>query len=271
MRYFTLLFISLGIWHLSHAQEIQYKTIENIRYTDATASSDYEEAQCKLDIHYPTSGEARPIVLWFHGGGLTGGNKEIPEFLKEKGLVVVGVGYRFAPQVKVEDIIRDAAKATSFVVKNASEYRGDATKIFLSGHSAGGYLALMITLNKTYLEKEGLDADNLAGIIPFSAQTITHFTARNEQGIEEKQPTIDALAPLFWVRKDAPPITLLTGDRELEMLGRYEENAYLKRMLSIVGHKRTKLLEFQGYNHGMVYPGLPVLLEEIKQILAEKE
>lgn len=269
MRHFILLFIALGTWSLGQAQEIQYETIENISYTGATASSDYEKTQCKLDIHYPTSGEARPIVLWFHGGGLTGGEKEIPAFLKEKELVVVGVGYRFAPHVKVEDIIRDAAKATSFVINHADKYRGDTTKVFLSGHSAGGYLALMLVLNKTYLATEGLDADKLAGIIPFSAQTITHFTARKEKGIEEHQPTIDELAPLFWVRKDAPPITLLTGDRELEIMGRYEENAYLKRMLSLVGHEHTKLLEFQGYNHGMVYPGLPVLVEEIKRLVKE--
>jgi len=269
MRLLILLFISLGIGSIGYTQETRYETAENISYVGETAS-DYAKEQCKLDIHYPTSGGNVPVVLWFHGGGLTGGKKEIPVFLKEKGLVVVGIGYRFAPQVKVEDIIRDAAKATSFAMKNIGKYQGDTEKIFVSGHSAGGYLALMLALNKTYLAAEGMDADQLAGIIPFSAQTITHFTARSEQGIKEEQPTIDALAPLFWVRKDAPPITLLTGDRELEMLGRYEENAYLKRMLSIVGHEHTKLLEFQGYNHGMVYPGLPILLQEIKRLSADK-
>lgn len=268
MRLLILLFISLGIRSIGYTQEIRYETVENISYVGETAS-DYAKEQCKLDIHYPTSGSNVPVVLWFHGGGLTGGGKEIPAFLKEKGLVIVGVGYRFSPKVKVEDIIRDAAKATSFVMKNIGKYQGDTEKMFISGHSAGGYLALMLALNKTYLAAEGMDADQLAGIIPFSAQTITHFTARNEQGIKEEQPTIDALAPLFWVRKDAPPVTLLTGDRELEMLGRYEENAYLKRMLSIVGHENVTLLEFQGYNHGMVYPGLPILLQEVKR-LSEK-
>lgn len=269
MRHFILFFALLGSVHIGYAQEIRYETIENISYVNEVAS-DYAKVQCKLDIHYPTSGEDKPIVLWFHGGGLTGGKKEIPTFLKEKELVVVGVGYRLAPNVKVEDIIRDAAKATSFVVRNAHRYRGDTSNIFISGHSAGGYLALMLSLNKTYLEAEGFDADKLAGIIPFSAQTITHFTARKEHGIKEEQPIINELAPLFWVRKDAPPITLLTGDRELEMLGRYEENAYLKRMLSLVGHKHVKLLEFQGYNHGMVYPGLPVLVEEINRLVKER-
>src|SRR5690606_18787921 len=104
------------------------------------------------------------------------------------------------------------------------------------------------------------------GIIPFSAQTITHFTARKEIGIEEQQPVIDSLAPLYWVRKDAPPITLLIGDRELEMLGRYEENAYLKRMLSVVGHKCIRLLEVQRNDNVMEYMVLSILLKEIKRL-----
>ena len=39
------------------------------------------------------------------------------------------------------------------------------------------------------------------------------------------QPLLDEMAPLYHVRDDAPPLLLITGDRELEMLGRYEENA----------------------------------------------
>src|SRR5690606_29667533 len=74
---------------------------------------------------------------------------------------------------------------------------------------------------------------------------------------------IDSLAPLFWVRADAPPMTLITGDRELEMLGRYEENAYLARMLRIVGHKEVRLYEIDGYDHGVTLPAYPILLKQV--------
>ena len=129
----------------------------------------------------------------------------------------------------------------------------------------------MIGLDKKYLAKHNIDANAVAGLIPFSGQCITHFTIRNEKGIPEKQPTIDEYAPLFHVRADAPPLLLITGDRELEMLGRYEENAYLARMMKIAGHKETKLFELDGYDHGMAYPAFPLLIKEIKRILDNKK
>ncbi|MGO1244673.1 alpha/beta hydrolase [Sphingobacterium sp. JB170] len=266
MRAFILTFIFIGNFLLSFSQQVAYKTDTNILYVQAP-ESEYQSTRCRLDIHYPTSGEKRPIIIWYHGGGLTGGEREVPDFLREKGYVIVGVGYRFADRVKVEQVIQDAAKAVAFMARAGGKYSGDTSKIFLSGHSAGGYLALMLGLNKDYLEREGYDADKLVGVISFSGHGITHFAARKEQGIPEKQPIIDEYAPLFWVRKSPVPFVLLTGDRELEMLGRYEENAYLKRMLLLAGHQDVKLMEFQGYGHGMTHPGFPILLQEMERIL----
>jgi hypothetical protein len=61
-------------------------------------------------------------------------------------------------------------------------------------------------------------------------------------GISGKQPIIDKMAPLYHVRADAPPLLIITGDRKLEMLGRYEENAYMMRMMKVAGHDRVKYL-----------------------------
>jgi hypothetical protein len=74
------------------------------------------------------------------------------------------------------------------------------------------------------------------------------------------------MAPLFHIRKDAPPLLLITGDREMEMLGRYEENAYMMRMMKVIGHKDTRIYEIDGYGHMMVEPALPLLIYEIRRI-----
>ena len=159
-------------------------------------------------------------VVWFHGGGLTGGNRSVPQQLKEQGLAVAAVGYRLHPQAKCPDYIEDAAAGVAWVFKHIEQYGGDPKRIFVSGHSAGGYLTAMVGLDKRWLARYGIDADRIAGLIPLSGQAITHFTVRSERGIPKTQPIIDELAPLYHVRPDAPPLVLILGDRELEMLGR---------------------------------------------------
>ncbi|RUT71643.1 alpha/beta hydrolase [Flavobacterium cupreum] len=257
----------------SFAQKSTYETKLNIQYYNAAVnkSDAYISERCVLDIYYPTNTKNFATIIWFHGGGLTGGNKEIPEALKNKGFAVIGVNYRLSPKAKAAKSIEDAAAAVAWAFNNIPNYGGDPSLIFVSGHSAGAYLGLMIGLDKKWLQKEGIDANKIAGLIPFSAQCITHFEIRRENGIPDTQPTIDAFAPLFYVRADAPPLLLITGDRELEMLGRYEENAYLARMMKLVGHKQTKLFELDGYGHGMTEPAFPLLENEINRIIKEHQ
>lgn len=272
MKQFLLLL--LCCISLSALAQQAYRTEQNISYYgDTNAIKDaYLKSQCRLDVYYPTGVSNAPCIVWFHGGGITGGKKEIPEALKQKGYVVIGVGYRLSPNVQAPAYIEDAAAAVAWVFNNISKYGGSSQLIFVSGHSAGGYLGMMITLDKKYMKKYQLDADSIAGLIPFSGQAITHFTIRKENGIKETQPTIDAYAPLYHVGPTAPPTVLITGDRNMELYGRYEENAYLWRMMQLAGHKRTTLYELQGFNHGnMPDPAFPLLLKEVETITKEKK
>lgn len=272
IRIKILSILAFGFALTAYSQEIKYETKQNIHYYNDTINqaNEYINERCVLDIYYPKNVKDFPTIVWFHGGGLTGGNKEIPMQLMEKGVCIVAVNYRLYPKVKAPFYIDDAASAVSWVFKNIADLGGDPSLIFVSGHSAGGYLASMIGLDKSWLNKYDIDADSIAGLIPFSGHTITHFTVREEKGISGTQPIVDSLAPLYHVRPDAPPLLLITGDRELELLGRYEENAYLMRMMKIAGHKETTLYELDGYGHGMTEPAFPLLLKEVQRIKGEK-
>ena len=61
----------------------KYKLEKDVSYTAKTDA--YAQERLKLDIYYPTEAKDVPVVVWFHGGGLEQGNKEIPSKLKEKG------------------------------------------------------------------------------------------------------------------------------------------------------------------------------------------
>ncbi|MCW5516496.1 alpha/beta hydrolase [Muriicola sp. Z0-33] len=259
----VLIFFAAAVF----GQKENYLLKEDVSYyeADIQETDAYIKERCKLDIYYPTDTTNVATVVWFHGGGLEFGQKDIPDGLKEKGIAVVSVNYRLHPKVKHPEYIKDAAAAVAWTFRNIHNYNGSPDKIFISGHSAGGYLASMIGMDKTYLADHEIDADKIAGLIPFSGHTITHFTIRKERGIKGTQPIIDKYAPLFHVRKETPPILLITGNRELELLGRYEENAYFYRMMKVVGNEEIALMELDGYGHNMVYPAIPLLLQFIKE------
>lgn len=264
-----LLSFLFAILPLIASADTGYNTLRDISYTDNI--DEYSLSRCKLDIYHPTSGSDLPVVVWFHGGGLTGGEKHIPEQLKNSGVIVVAPNYRLIPNVDVDKCIDDAAAAVAWTFKNIHKYNGSTQKIIVAGHSAGGYLTSMVGLEKKWLEKYGIDADSIAALIPYSGQVITHFSHRKKLGIKELQPSVDAYAPLFHVRPDAPPYIIITGDREQELYGRYEENAYMWRMMKLVGHKNTYIYELDGYNHGdMAAPAHHILKHHINQLFAPR-
>jgi acetyl esterase/lipase len=272
MKNLLILILFLGSWTFAVSQDSDFVLKSDINYYGLSVSQQdpYIQERCVLDLYYPEKEKGYPTVIWFHGGGLTGGKKYIPTALKNKGMAVVAPNYRLHPKIKAPTYIEDAAAAVAWVFDHIEDFGGDPNLVFVSGHSAGGYLASMVGLDKRWLAKHDIDANRIAGLIPFSGHTITHFTVRKERGIEGTQPIVDDLAPLFHVRKDAPPLLLITGDRDLEMLGRYEENAYLMRMMKVVGHTDTRIFEMDGYGHGMTEPAYPLLVREVKRIVTEK-
>ena len=246
---------------MEKTDEALYEMERNVPYyPKGEAPTAYAQRRCKLDIYYPKKSKGFPTVVWFHGGGLRQGHKSIPKPLKKRGFAIVSPNYRLFPKSKCPEYIEDAAASVAWTFKNIGKFGGDPAAIFISGHSAGGYLASMVGLDKAYLLRHEIDADEIAGLIPFSGHTITHFTPREERGISKKVVMVDEFAPISHLRKEAPPILLITGDREFEMLGRYEENAYFWRMLKVAGHPDAQLLELGGFDHGgMAIPAFGLL------------
>lgn len=248
-------------WLTTPSQKTRYATIENITYTSDV--DNYAQQRCQLDFYYPTNKKNYATIVWFHGGGLEGGEKYIPHELKDKGVAIVSVNYRLSPKANAPAYIDDAAAAVAWAFQNVSKYGGNPDNIYVSGHSAGGYLALMVGMDKSYLQKYNIDANNIRGLIPISGQTVTHNAIRKEMNLKDDIPLVEQYAPLNQLRDDIVPTLLITGDRRYELISRFEENQYLESAMKAKGNDVT-LYELQGFNHGSVVgPACFLMLEWI--------
>src|SRR5688500_6544348 len=122
-----------------------------------------------LDI-YAADRPAGPVLIYIHGGYWRSGSKEdncnfVPTFTKRGGTVVL-VEYDLCPQVTVSDIVRQTRASIAWVYKNIARYGGDPSKLFVSGHSAGGHLTAMALAHDW--TKEGLPADVIQGAVATS-------------------------------------------------------------------------------------------------------
>lgn len=237
-----------------------------ISYYDEAAlkeADDYQKEQCKLDVIYPTNRPGFATVVWFHGGGLTAGEGCFPVF-KNQEIARVAVSYRLSPKGELPCFLDDAAASTAWVIRNIEKYGGDPKKVFIAGHSAGGYLAAMIGMDPKWLAKQNLSNKQIAGIIPVSGQMTTHFLVKKLRGDsgDSLRPLIDEYAPLYYASKEIPPICLIVGDRRIEWKCRVEENDLLAATLRNLGNPFVEFYEMGGLDHGTVYDGAVVIIPQ---------
>ncbi|HEY8594416.1 MAG TPA: alpha/beta hydrolase [Devosiaceae bacterium] len=174
------------------------------------------EHRQKLDIYAPTvpSGSA-PVVVFIYGGGWDHGDRRDYAFagraLSAKGFVTVIPDYRLVPEVRYPGFIEDCAAAVAWVEEHISEYGGDPQRVFIMGHSAGAYNAVMLGLDRSFLRQAGAQIP-VRGIVglsgpydfyPFEFAEVTNAfgTADNPQ----------ATQPINLARPDSPPMFLATG------------------------------------------------------------
>ena len=123
--------------------------IEFAKVEERTIPVDQDEI--KIRIYTPEGEGPFPIIVYYHGGGWVLGDLETADgschiLANKTGHVVVSVDYRLAPEYKFPVPFNDAYDALKWVAENADSINGDASKISVSGDSAGGNLAAAVSL-----------------------------------------------------------------------------------------------------------------------------
>lgn len=241
----------LPLVHQGGAAEFQVLT--NVLYKPDAALTDYERERCRLDLVVPTGRTNFATLVWFHGGGLTGGSKSVKfatQLAQALGVAVATVNYRLSPRATYPAYLEDAAAGVAWVHGHISGHGGNTNLVFVGGHSAGAYLSFMVGLDLRHLARHRLDGSALAGLIPVSGQTMTHFTVREERGLPKDRVIVDEAAPIFHVRKETPPMLVIMGDRDWP--ARAEENQYFVALLRAAGNGRVIYQQFENRNHGTI-------------------
>jgi acetyl esterase/lipase len=170
---------ALTVWLLAGCDSLSFSAanlpayFSGVRRADGIAYAAGERG--KLDVYSPGNGRSparRPVIVFFYGGSWTGGRRADYRFvataLVKLGYVVVVPDYRVYPAVRFPDFMADGAAAVAWTVQHGADYGGDAAHLVLMGHSAGAYIAAMLSVEPSYLQRAGVQSNRIAALITLS-------------------------------------------------------------------------------------------------------
>lgn len=101
----------------------------------------------KLDI-FPASTPGAPIHVFIHGGYWQNLDKSSHSFIAEpflaEDITFIAINYTLAPDASMDEIVQQNRDALAWIGRNAATFNGDMSRLFISGHSAGGHLVAMM-------------------------------------------------------------------------------------------------------------------------------
>lgn len=173
----------------------------------------------RLDVYAPAvSAGPLPVVVFFYGGGWNSGYRGGYAFaaraIAARGFVVVVPDYRLVPEVRFPAFVDDAAAAIRWTVDHIAASGGDPARIAVAGHSAGAHIALLVTLDRHYLAAAGVPGAVKAAVGLAGPYDFLPLDAQSAIDAFGQAPDRQATQPIHFVRADAPPALLLTGDAD---------------------------------------------------------
>jgi acetyl esterase/lipase len=211
------------------------------------------DARQKIDIYLPATITAAPrrVLVFFHGGAWRDGERAGYGFLgrafASRGFVTVIADYRKAPVVRFPAFVEDTAAAIAWVHANIAKHDGDANRIFLMGHSAGAHIAMLAALDPQWLAANGLKPDIIKGVIglagPYDFLPLTTESSKIAMG---QWPDLTETQPITYARADAPPLLLLSGDKDTVVKPR-NSKILSEKIRSLGGKQQLKI--YPGVDH----------------------
>jgi acetyl esterase/lipase len=218
-------------------------------------------AATTMDVYLPAGGgDARPAVMFIHGGGWRVGSKEnytrAAIRMAESGFVAATINYRLVPDGAYPAAVQDCACALSFLRANADAYGLDPDRLAVWGYSAGGHLASIVGVAAEAPEHvpdcasgpTGLPAAVVsgAGRQDLAAEEhwwITDFLGGTPAEVPERY---ESASPISHVRPGLPPTLFVVGEDDAP--ADQEGIERMRRLLQAEGNDAS-LLVVSGGGH----------------------
>jgi acetyl esterase/lipase len=206
------------------------------------------ETGLKLDVWAPEGNKgSRPVLIFYYGGGWAHGARNhygwAAKAFAAKGFVVVVPDYRKVPAVRFPAFVEDGAKAVRWVQDNIARYGGDPARVGMAGHSAGAHIAMLLTLDRSWLAKAGVAPGFVRATVGLSGPyDFLPFDSRRSIVAMRGWPRPIETQPIAYARADAPPIMVVTGA---------SDNTVKPRNAILLAQKLNRLgatVEFRAYN-----------------------
>ena len=199
----------------------------------------------RLDIYVPKGNEhPAPVVLFLYGGSWKSGKREDYGFVghafNAHGYVTVLPDYRLVPEIRYPEFIIDNVSALRWVVENIIRYGGDPQRLFVVGHSAGAYNAVMLALLENVPDSDGGPLPQISAVAglagPYDFLPMVYQATKDAfKGVEDLPST----QPVNLVSVTSPPMVLITGTDD--KLVSPEHSQSLHRAAQSVGARSTMI------------------------------
>jgi arylformamidase len=234
----------------------------------------YGTAAAETLDFFPASKPAAPLLIFIHGGYWRVLDKAdfswiAPPYVAA-GISVAVLNYGLVPKTHMPEIVSQVRRACAWTYSNAASLEIDRSRIFCSGHSAGGHLtgmmlatdwpALSATLPKCLLA----GALTVSGVFDLTPLTHAEFL-RKDLGLDEAAAR--AISPAFLPLHNDAPLWRAVGElesgefhRQSEMIAAHWPSAAQDRLMDVPGCNHLSVCD------AMAIPG-NVLFETLRRAI----
>lgn len=228
-------------------------------------------ARQKIDVYQPNPPVPdAPVVVFFYGGSWTTGERAdylfAGEALASRGIVTLVADYRLSPEARYPVFLQDSALAVKWAADNAQRFGGDPRKLYVMGHSAGGYNAAMVALDPRWLGAVGMRPGQLAGFIGIAGAYDFLPIAIPEVQVAFNWPNTPPDSQPLWHASPAAPRALLLAARNDTLVNPVRNTEGLSKKLRDAGVPvQTEMLD--GVSHVTIIASLAKPLRLLAPVL----